>query len=54
HFCLGAGLARTELQIVFATLFRRLPGLRPAVPVAALPFKHQATVYGLYEFPVTW
>jgi cytochrome P450 PksS len=26
--CLGAGLARRELQIALATLFRRLPGLR--------------------------
>ena len=27
HFCLGAPLARLELQIAFATLLRRFPNL---------------------------
>ncbi|GAA4832564.1 cytochrome P450 [Saccharopolyspora rosea] len=54
HQCLGQNLARLELQIVFDTLFRRIPGLRPAVPVSELPFKDDASIYGLYEFPVTW
>jgi cytochrome P450 len=54
HQCLGQNLARLELQIVFDTLFRRLPGLRLAVPVEDLPFKSDANVYGIYEMPVTW
>ncbi len=54
HQCLGQNLARMELQIVFDTLFRRLPGLRLARPVDQLPFKDDANVYGLYELPVTW
>ncbi|ADO71372.1 cytochrome P450 [Stigmatella aurantiaca] len=33
HHCIGAGLARMEMTIVFETLFRRLPGLRLAGPV---------------------
>lgn len=32
HYCMGAALARLELEIVFPTLLRRLPGLRLAVP----------------------
>lgn len=54
HQCLGQNLARLELQIVIDTLFRRIPGLRPAVPVEELSFKDDATVYGIREFPVTW
>lgn len=54
HQCLGQNLARMELQIVFDTLFRRIPGLRPAVEIDALPFKDDAFIYGLYELPVTW
>ncbi|MFI5606194.1 cytochrome P450 [Amycolatopsis sp. NPDC051903] len=54
HQCLGQNLARTELQIVFDTLFRRIPGLRLAQDVDDLPFKDDALIYGLYELPVTW
>ncbi|HVW44660.1 MAG TPA: cytochrome P450 [Amycolatopsis sp.] len=54
HQCLGQNLARMELEIVFNTLFRRIPGLRLAAPVEELPFKDDAAVYGLYELPVTW
>jgi len=54
HQCLGQNLARLELQIVFDTLFRRVPGLRIAVPVDELQFKHDSTIYGLHALPVTW
>ncbi|MCA1217606.1 cytochrome P450 [Streptomyces sp. 8L] len=54
HQCLGQNLARVELQIVFDTLFRRVPGLRLAVPADEIPFKTNASVYGAYELPVTW
>ncbi|MEV0700460.1 cytochrome P450 [Saccharopolyspora sp. NPDC050389] len=54
HQCLGQNLARLELQIVFDTLFRRLPGLRLDVAVDDLPFKSDANIYGIYEMPVTW
>ncbi len=53
HQCLGQNLARMELQIVFDTLLRRIPGLRLASAVDELPFK-DANVYGLHELPVTW
>jgi cytochrome P450 len=32
HFCLGAPLARLELQIAFATLLHRFPHLELAEP----------------------
>jgi cytochrome P450 len=54
HQCLGQNLARIELQIVFDTLFRRVPALRLAARVEDLPFKDDGTVYGLYSLPVTW
>jgi cytochrome P450 len=54
HQCLGQNLARVELQVVFDTLFARVPTLRVPVPISALPFKDDATVYGLHCLPVTW
>jgi cytochrome P450 len=54
HQCLGQPLARMELQVVYGTLYRRIPTLRLAAPLEAVPFKHDGSVYGVYELPVTW
>ncbi|MFF9076774.1 cytochrome P450 [Streptomyces sp. NPDC014872] len=54
HQCMGANLARAELEIVYGTLLRRVPGLRLAVAPEELRFKDDAMVYGVYELPVTW
>ena len=54
HQCVGQQLARAELQIVFHTLFRRIPKLELAVPIDEIPFKHDRLAYGVYELPVTW
>jgi cytochrome P450 len=54
RFCLGAGLARVELQTVFSTLFQRVPGLRLAVPVEELRLNDERSLGGLRELPVTW
>ncbi len=54
HQCLGQPLARAELQIVLETLFRRLPGLRLAVPEEDLVFSSGNIVYGVRSLPVTW
>ena len=53
HQCIGANLARVEMQVAFATLARRLPDLRLAVPAEELRFK-EADIYGMKELPVTW
>ena len=54
HQCLGQPLARMELQVVYGTLYRRIPTLRLAVGLDEIPFKHDGSVYGVYELPVTW
>jgi cytochrome P450 len=54
HQCLGQPLARIELQVVYGTLYRRIPTLRLAVEPEQLPFKSDSIVYGLHELPVTW
>lgn len=54
HQCLGQPLARVELQVVYGTLYRRIPTLRPAVPLEEIRFKHDMLVYGVHELPVSW
>ncbi|GAA1578201.1 cytochrome P450 [Kribbella hippodromi] len=54
HQCLGQPLARMELQVVYSTLYRRIPTLRRAVGLDEIPFKHDGAVYGVYSLPVTW
>ena len=53
HQCIGANLARVEMQVAFATLARRLPGLKLAVSPEELRFK-DANIYGMKELPVSW
>ncbi|RGC68267.1 Cytochrome P450 107B1 [Micromonospora sp. MW-13] len=54
HHCVGAQLARMELQVVLDTLLDRLPGLRLAVPESELPWKSGLLVRGLTAMPVAW
>ena len=54
HHCLGAQLARMELQVALATLLARLPGLALAVPDDELEWKSGLLVRGLRSMPVTW
>ncbi|MCP2165124.1 cytochrome P450 [Goodfellowiella coeruleoviolacea] len=54
HHCLGAQLARLELQIALKSLLTRFPTLRPAVPIEEMVFKQGRLVRGLSALPVAW
>jgi cytochrome P450 len=54
HHCIGAQLARVELQEAFRGLIGRLPGLRLAVPASELEFKPGMVIHSLRELPVRW
>jgi cytochrome P450 len=51
HHCLGAQLARMELQVALRTLLERLPGLRFAGSVA---WKDGMSTRGPERMPITW
>ena len=51
HFCIGAPLAKIELQLALAALFRRLPGLK----LAAEPrYNDVFHFHGLERLDVSW
>ncbi|MEV5835264.1 cytochrome P450 [Nocardia sp. NPDC052112] len=54
HQCIGQQLARIELEVVFGTLYRRIPTLRLGVDFDQLRFKGDSLAYGIYELPVAW
>ncbi|MER5772302.1 cytochrome P450 [Streptomyces sp. NPDC001985] len=54
HACLGAALARIEMEVAIGSLLRRFPGLRPTEDLAALAWREDRLVNGLRELPVTW
>src|SRR5690606_31495148 len=54
HQCLGQPLARMELQLSYASLLKRMPNLRLAVPFEQLKFLHHMSIYGLETLPISW
>ncbi|WP_410631012.1 cytochrome P450 [Amycolatopsis sp. cmx-4-83] len=52
HLCLGASLARLELQVVLTAVARRFPRLELAVDLDDIPFRHKVNIYGVHELPV--
>lgn len=54
HQCVGQQLARAELQIVYGTLYRRIPTLELATTIDRIEFKEDYFAYGVHELPVGW
>jgi cytochrome P450 len=54
HRCVGAELARTELQVAIDTLLTRFPGLRLAVALEEVRWKTATMTRGPRTLPVTW
>lgn len=54
HFCVGAALARTQLQIATENLLRRFPRLRLAVPAKDLRRHEGSLLEAFTKIPVTW
>jgi cytochrome P450 len=54
HFCLGAPLARLELQYLFVRLFERFPALRLAVGLDEIQPVREAVAGAVDHLPVTW
>lgn len=54
HHCLGAPMARMELQVALETLLERFPDLRIAVPESELPWRVGTFMRSPEELPVAW
>ncbi|MGH3740711.1 MAG: cytochrome P450 [Micromonosporaceae bacterium] len=54
RYCIGAPLARIELDVALGQLVRRFPAMRLAVPVEALTVRDDVLTGGLTSLPVTW
>jgi pentalenolactone synthase len=54
RYCIGAPLARIELQVALAQLVRRFPTMRLAVPVEELTVRGDVLTGGLVDLPVAW
>jgi cytochrome P450 len=54
RYCIGAPLARIELQTVFSQLVSRIPGRRLAATVQELTMRNDVLIGGLTELPVWW
>jgi nocardicin N-oxygenase len=53
HYCLGANLAKMELQVTLRLLFERFPDLQLDMPVEQLAWVPDHAVWGLQALPVT-
>jgi cytochrome P450 len=54
HVCLGSALGKMQVELATIALLQRLPGMRPAIPLDELPWRHDRINCGLKSFPVAW
>ncbi|CAH0052056.1 unnamed protein product [Clonostachys solani] len=54
HRCIAEHLAIAELELVFATLFRRLPNLKVSIPTEELECSPRHKDVGILKLPVLW
>src|SRR6266545_4208048 len=54
HHCLGAPLARMDIQTALTALLQRFPNLRLAVPESELEWKTGMAVRGPVALPIAW
>ena len=54
HQCVGQQLARVELQVVYGTIYRRIPTLALATDLEKIEFKEDHFAYGVQSLLVTW
>ncbi|MEU5429877.1 cytochrome P450 [Streptomyces olivoreticuli] len=54
HYCLGAPLARMEMETALAALLERFPGLELDVPREELKWRPSVRARGLISLPVRW
>jgi cytochrome P450 len=54
HHCLGAPLARMELQVALGVLVGRLPGLRLAEGEDGIDWKSGLSTRGPERMPIAW
>lgn len=54
HYCLGAPLARLEMELALTSLFERFPGLKLATDDVNALFRKETVFHGLDSLPVSW
>jgi cytochrome P450 len=54
HYCVGAALARMELQVATESLLRTMPNVHLAIPGEELPRNLGGFMEGFSEIPVAW
>ncbi|MDT7782597.1 MAG: hypothetical protein QOF58_1016, partial [Pseudonocardiales bacterium] len=52
HHCLGAALARVEVQVAFGALLDAFPGMRLAADPGELRWRNSTIIRGLESLPV--